>query len=129
MRKKKTTKWRRLSARIPQELYDELEDRADLAGVSLSRLVFSLLKRKQVKVIPGFTEFANSLKEFCQELRTVKNDPELLAQLVESINRMAQMYQWALQKAPYPYIVQEDGSYKPSIYAKDIKNHDLFEVE
>ncbi len=129
MRKKKIIKWKRLSVRIPEELFNELADRSDLAGVSLNRLIFSLLKRKQVKVIPGFTEFATALKEICRELHNVKNDPELLNQLVERINQMAQMYQWALQKAPYPFIIEENGNYKSSMDAKTLKNHDLFEGE
>jgi hypothetical protein len=127
MRKKKIVKWKRLSVRIPEELCNELVDRSDLAGVSLNRLIFSLLKRKHVKIIPGFTEFATALKEICQELHSVKNDPELLNQLVERINQMNQMYQWALQKAPYPYIIKKNGSYKLSINAKKIQSHNLFE--
>jgi len=128
MQKQRVT-WRRLSVRVSQDMYDELEDRAALAKVSVSRLVFSILQRKKITIVPGFAEFAYQIEQICKELSTTKNSPEMLAELVESVNRMGQMFQWGLQKAQYPYIVKQDGKYKPSIYSKKIKNQELLEGE
>ncbi|MEN6383834.1 MAG: ribbon-helix-helix protein, CopG family [Phycisphaerales bacterium] len=111
VRKKERIKWRRITVSVSDDLYELLEERAAIAGVSMSRMVFSLLKRKKVVIVPGFGEFVRDVQQICRYLNTTHNDPQLLREVATSLNRNSEFFEAATSGVIYPRLI-ETGSEK-----------------
>lgn len=98
--------WRRITVNISDELYELLEQRAGLAGVSLSRFAFAVLKRKKVLIIPGFAEFVYQLRQISRELNRAQYDPTSLREVVAAINRNVEFFESSTQGVLYPRLVE-----------------------
>lgn len=107
--KKERMHWRRITINISNELYELLEQRAGLAGVSLSRFAFAVLKRKKVVIIPGLAEFVYQLKQVSRALNRVKHDPASLQEVVATINRNVEFFESATQGVLYPRLVETES--------------------
>lgn len=110
IQRKERVKWRRITIGISDELYELLEQRAGLAGVSLSRFAFTVLKRKKVVIVPGFSEFVWQIKQICKELNVTQSDPQVVRELVVSLNRNIELFEEATTEVLYPRLIETNSA-------------------
>lgn len=103
-------KWRRITISVSDELYELLEQRAGLAGVSMSRFAFYVLKRKKIVIVPGFSEFVCQIKQICRELNATHNDPQVVRELAVSLNRNIEFFEEATSGVLYPRLIETNSA-------------------
>lgn len=108
---------------VPVELYELLAEKADLAGVSLSRYVFFVLRRKKIIIVPGINELVQELKAIAETFNTVHN-PQLARAVVDKINNTIQAYDPT--GSSYP-LLEETNSGKYSVAQSPKKFSSLLE--